>query len=164
MISASRTQFHIERPWGQRPFSIVPGEGPSRGLLRDCTTSPPPALHSSTPGRTMSTTWWPTWPTSPRRRVPRGICILRLTTRRAGSPQEMAAIPCTRITMDTSCWLQCRVTIPPVLENISVLLQAGSPAASSRSSAATCPGVTRQGHAWDLQTDWDKMQVSPVPG
>ena len=27
MIIASRTQFHIERPWGQRP--------PSRGLLRD---------------------------------------------------------------------------------------------------------------------------------
>ena len=23
MIIASRTQFHIERPWGQRPFSIV---------------------------------------------------------------------------------------------------------------------------------------------
>ena len=55
--------------------------------------------------------------------------------------------------MDTSCWLLCRVTIPPpVLENISVLLQAGSPAASSRSSAATCPEVTRQGHAGDLQT------------
>ena len=23
MIIASRTQFHVERPWGQRPFSIV---------------------------------------------------------------------------------------------------------------------------------------------
>ena len=34
MIIASRTQFHVERLWGQ------PGEGPSRGLLRDCTTSP----------------------------------------------------------------------------------------------------------------------------
>ena len=22
MIIASRTQFHVERPWGQRPFSI----------------------------------------------------------------------------------------------------------------------------------------------
>ena len=33
MTFASRTQFHVERPWGQRPFS------PSRGLLRDCTTS-----------------------------------------------------------------------------------------------------------------------------
>ena len=30
MTFASRTQFHIERPWGQRP-----GEGHSRGLLRD---------------------------------------------------------------------------------------------------------------------------------
>ena len=29
MTFVSRTQFHIERPWGQRP---------SRGLLRDCTT------------------------------------------------------------------------------------------------------------------------------
>ena len=38
-------------------------------------------------------------------------------------------------------------------------MQAGSPAASSPSSAATCPGVTRQGYAWDLQTDWDKMQA-----
>ena len=36
MIIASRTQFHVERPWSQRPFSIQPGEGPSRGLLRDC--------------------------------------------------------------------------------------------------------------------------------
>ena len=44
MIIASRTQFHVERPWGKRLFSIVsrfqPGEGPRRGLLRDCTTSP----------------------------------------------------------------------------------------------------------------------------
>ena len=23
IIIASRTQFHVERPWGQRPFSIV---------------------------------------------------------------------------------------------------------------------------------------------
>ena len=23
MTFASRTQFHVERPWGQRPFSIV---------------------------------------------------------------------------------------------------------------------------------------------
>ena len=23
MIIVSRTQFHVERPWGQRPFSIV---------------------------------------------------------------------------------------------------------------------------------------------
>ena len=23
MIIASRTQFHVERPWGQRPFSMV---------------------------------------------------------------------------------------------------------------------------------------------
>ena len=53
MIIASRTQFHIERPWGQCLFSIVslqcrkcesasrrfqPGEGPSWGLLRDCET------------------------------------------------------------------------------------------------------------------------------
>ena len=29
MIISSVSQFHIERPWGQ------PGEGPSRGLLRD---------------------------------------------------------------------------------------------------------------------------------
>ena len=35
MTIAPRTQFHVERPWGQRPFSIG-----SRGLLRDCTTSP----------------------------------------------------------------------------------------------------------------------------
>ena len=31
MMIASRTQFHIERPWGQRPFSIVS----SRSLLRN---------------------------------------------------------------------------------------------------------------------------------
>ena len=30
MTFASRTQFHVKRP----------GEGPSRGLLRDCITSP----------------------------------------------------------------------------------------------------------------------------
>ena len=40
-----RTQFHVERPWGQcqcesGSSSFQPGEGPSRGLLRDCTTSP----------------------------------------------------------------------------------------------------------------------------
>ena len=23
MIIASRTQFHVERPWGQRPFSVL---------------------------------------------------------------------------------------------------------------------------------------------
>ena len=44
MTSASRTQFHIYLPWGKHLFSIVsrfqPGEGPRRGLLRDCTTSP----------------------------------------------------------------------------------------------------------------------------
>ena len=34
MTFASRTQCHVERPWGKRPFSIQPGEGPSRGLLR----------------------------------------------------------------------------------------------------------------------------------
>ena len=32
MIIASRTQFHVESPWGSR---FQPGEGPSRGLLRD---------------------------------------------------------------------------------------------------------------------------------
>ena len=31
MTFASRTQFHVERPWGQRPLSIVS----SRGLIRD---------------------------------------------------------------------------------------------------------------------------------
>ena len=36
MIIASQTQFHVERPWGQRGSSrFQPGEGPSRGLLRD---------------------------------------------------------------------------------------------------------------------------------
>ena len=55
MTFASGTQFHVFLPWGQRLFSIVsykcllcesasrhfqPREGPSRGLLRDCTTSP----------------------------------------------------------------------------------------------------------------------------
>ena len=33
MTFASRTQFHVERPWGQRRFQ--PGEGPSRGLFRE---------------------------------------------------------------------------------------------------------------------------------
>ena len=32
MIIALLTQFHVERPLGQRPFSIVS----SRGLLHDC--------------------------------------------------------------------------------------------------------------------------------
>ena len=41
MIIALRTQFHIERPWGQRlkcergSSRFQPGEGPSKGLLRD---------------------------------------------------------------------------------------------------------------------------------
>ena len=39
MIIASRIQFHIERPWGQRPFSIVSlfnqEKALDRGLLRD---------------------------------------------------------------------------------------------------------------------------------
>ena len=37
MIIALVSQFHFYLPWGQR---FQPGEGPSRGLLRDCTTSP----------------------------------------------------------------------------------------------------------------------------
>ena len=52
MIIASRTQFHVERPWSQRPFSIVSSVlnvkavvaafnqekalVGSKGLLRDC--------------------------------------------------------------------------------------------------------------------------------
>ena len=51
-VDSAVSQFHVYLPWGQRPFSIMclkfesgsssfqPGEGPSRGLLRDCTTSP----------------------------------------------------------------------------------------------------------------------------
>ena len=43
MIIVSGTQFHVYLLWGQRPFSISestsrrfqPGEGPSRGFLRD---------------------------------------------------------------------------------------------------------------------------------
>ena len=43
MIIASVSQFHVYLPWGQCEsgsslFQL--GEGPSRGLLRDCTTSP----------------------------------------------------------------------------------------------------------------------------
>ena len=47
MIIAPWTQFHIYLPWGQMCLKcesasrrFQPGEGPSRGLLRDCTTSP----------------------------------------------------------------------------------------------------------------------------
>ena len=54
MTFASVSQFHVYLPWGQCLFTInhsvlvvlkcerrfQPGEGPSRGLLRDCTTSP----------------------------------------------------------------------------------------------------------------------------
>ena len=47
MTFASRTQFHIERPWGQRLFQ--PGEGPSRGLLR--AYKPSDGTFSSTSGR-----------------------------------------------------------------------------------------------------------------
>ena len=36
MTFVSQTQFHVERLWGQRGSSrFQPGEGPSRGLLRD---------------------------------------------------------------------------------------------------------------------------------
>ena len=34
-LMTSATQFHVFLPWGK-----APGEGPSRGLLCDCTTSP----------------------------------------------------------------------------------------------------------------------------
>ena len=59
MIIASRTQFHVERPWGKRLFSIVsssclrcesasrrfqPGEGPSSDCTTGCGTDG--ALHS----------------------------------------------------------------------------------------------------------------------
>ena len=50
MTFASVSQFHVYLPWGQRLAYCLkcestsrrfqPGEGPSRGLLRDCTTSP----------------------------------------------------------------------------------------------------------------------------
>ena len=49
MIIALRTQFHIERPWGQHPFSsrFQPGEGPSSGLLCDYEPSDGPFSSSS---------------------------------------------------------------------------------------------------------------------
>ena len=55
MTFVSRTQFHFERPWGQRPFRIVVesgsscfqlGEGPSRGLLCDYESSDGPSFQA----------------------------------------------------------------------------------------------------------------------
>ena len=39
MTFVSVSQFHVYLPWGQRLLSFQPGEGPSRGFLRDCKTS-----------------------------------------------------------------------------------------------------------------------------
>ena len=71
MIIAPRTQFHVEKPWGQRPFSIVsysrpslmmiaslnqfqPGEGPSRGFVRDYEPSCWPSFEALTSPRHSS--------------------------------------------------------------------------------------------------------------